>query len=383
MPSSTMTRLVAVQLWPVRPKPPITASFTASSRSASSSTMVGFLPPISSWTRAKCSVALRVDAGAGGVRAGEGEAADEGARGKRRPDRGAGAGDEVEDAGRQAGVLQALDELERRERRGRRRLEDDGVAVDERRRDLPRRDGDREVPRRDDGDDAERLAAAEQHRLRRVGRQHVAAEAPALAGEVAQDVARPRDLALASASVLPSSRVSVAAMSSDRSSSSSAARNRIAPRAGAGVAAHAGNASAAAATACSASAAVALGKVASTSSRVRRVARLEGAVVGRADPLAADQVLADLHVAHLARVGARRHVLRRAVTTYGAAGAALARPRRKKRAAASGAGGRTASWTKEAAGGPWTCACQQEARAGGALHRRPPLTRKRRALSKV
>ena len=38
------------------------------------------------------------------------------------------------------------------------RLEDDGVAVGERRRDLPGRDGDREVPRRDDADDADRLA---------------------------------------------------------------------------------------------------------------------------------------------------------------------------------------------------------------------------------
>jgi hypothetical protein len=48
--------------------------------------------------------------------------------------------------------------------------------------------------------------------------------------------------------------------------SSSAALNRIAPRAGAGVAAQAGNASAAAATAWAASAAVALGKTARTSS---------------------------------------------------------------------------------------------------------------------
>ncbi len=138
---------------------------------------------------------LAVDAGAGAVRAGEREAADERARGERLAHGGAGAGDEVEDAGRQAGVLQALDELERRQRRGRRRLEDDGVAVGERRRDLPGRDGDGEVPRRDDGDHAERLAPAEQHRLGRVGRQHFAGAAPALAGEVAQDVARPRDLA--------------------------------------------------------------------------------------------------------------------------------------------------------------------------------------------
>ena len=38
------------------------------------------------------------------------------------------------------------------------RLEDDGVAVAERRRDLPGGNGDREIPRRDDADDADRLA---------------------------------------------------------------------------------------------------------------------------------------------------------------------------------------------------------------------------------
>ena len=37
-------------------------------------------------------------------------------------------------------------------------LEDDGVAVGQGRRDLPGGDGDREVPRRDQGDDADRLA---------------------------------------------------------------------------------------------------------------------------------------------------------------------------------------------------------------------------------
>ena len=71
---------------------------------------------------------------------------------------------------------------------------------------------------------------------------------------------------VASASVLPSSRVSVRATSSRRSVSSSAALKRMAPRAGAGVAAHAGKASAAAATAWAASPAVALGNTARTSS---------------------------------------------------------------------------------------------------------------------
>ena len=55
-------------------------------------------------------------------------------------------------------LLQHLHEVDRRQRRQRRRLEDDGVAADQRRRDLPRRDRHREIPRRDHRADAERLA---------------------------------------------------------------------------------------------------------------------------------------------------------------------------------------------------------------------------------
>ena len=45
---STMTRLVAVQAWPVSPNPAMATKRAARSRSASASTIVGFLPPISS-----------------------------------------------------------------------------------------------------------------------------------------------------------------------------------------------------------------------------------------------------------------------------------------------------------------------------------------------
>ena len=48
--SSTITRLVAVQRWPVEPKAPCTIPPRALSMSASSSTMTAFLPPISAWT---------------------------------------------------------------------------------------------------------------------------------------------------------------------------------------------------------------------------------------------------------------------------------------------------------------------------------------------
>ena len=48
-----MTREVAVQRWPVEKNAALTTTFTASAISASASTMVGFLPPISSCTRAR------------------------------------------------------------------------------------------------------------------------------------------------------------------------------------------------------------------------------------------------------------------------------------------------------------------------------------------
>jgi hypothetical protein len=47
-----MTRDEAVQRWPVPKNAPSIAQSTARSRSASSSTTSGFLPPISSWTLA-------------------------------------------------------------------------------------------------------------------------------------------------------------------------------------------------------------------------------------------------------------------------------------------------------------------------------------------
>ena len=46
-----MTRLVAVHFWPVEKNAALTTFSTAELKSASASTMVGFLPPISSWMR--------------------------------------------------------------------------------------------------------------------------------------------------------------------------------------------------------------------------------------------------------------------------------------------------------------------------------------------
>ncbi|EWS62484.1 hypothetical protein Y695_04289 [Hydrogenophaga sp. T4] len=54
---TTIRRLVPVQAWPVSEKPPLTARSTARSRSASSITISGFLPPSSICSRVvRCTV---------------------------------------------------------------------------------------------------------------------------------------------------------------------------------------------------------------------------------------------------------------------------------------------------------------------------------------
>jgi ParB family chromosome partitioning protein len=68
----------------------------------------------------------------------------------------AGAGDDVDDARRQVGLLADLGEEQRGQRRGLGRLEHDGVAAGQRRGDLPGEHEQREVPRDDLADDAER-----------------------------------------------------------------------------------------------------------------------------------------------------------------------------------------------------------------------------------
>ena len=76
----------------------------------------------------------------------------------RLPELRARAGEDVEHAGRQPDLDRDLAERQRGQRRLARRLEDDGVAAGQRRRDLPDREQQREVPRHDRGADAERLA---------------------------------------------------------------------------------------------------------------------------------------------------------------------------------------------------------------------------------
>ena len=79
-----------------------------------------------------------------------------------------------------------------RQRRG---LEHDRVAADERGRDLPDRDRDREVPRRDARDDAERVPQRVAEVARQLGGDRLAAHAPAFCRDVLEDVDAALDLA--------------------------------------------------------------------------------------------------------------------------------------------------------------------------------------------
>ena len=97
--------------------------------------------------------------------------------------------DEVEHALGQAGAVQDVDDAPRRSPGTRSAgLKTTRVAVGQRRRDLPGRDGDREIPRRDDADDADRLAGDLDADARAHRGHDLAGEAQRLAGEELEDL---------------------------------------------------------------------------------------------------------------------------------------------------------------------------------------------------
>ena len=99
-------------------------------------------------------------------------------------DRTTAAVDDVHDAGRNSSLGEQLDEALTQKRRVGRGLEDDRVPADERRCDLPGGNRDREVPRRDHADDADRLAHAHVELVLELGRGRLAEQAPAFAAHV-------------------------------------------------------------------------------------------------------------------------------------------------------------------------------------------------------
>ena len=104
----------------------------------------------------------------------------------------AGAGDEVDDAGRQ--VVEAVGERQRRERRDLRRLADGGVAGRERGGELPGQQQQRVVPGDDAGDRADRLLDHERELARLDRRDHPAGGVAPDLGVVVEGGGGPADL---------------------------------------------------------------------------------------------------------------------------------------------------------------------------------------------
>ena len=102
---------------------------------------------------------------------------------------------EIEDTRRQAGARQDLRDRPGAAGRQVGGLADDGVAVRECRRDLPRRNRDRKIPRRDEPDDPQRLARDLDFDAGADRRKLLAGHADDLAREEPEDLARARRLA--------------------------------------------------------------------------------------------------------------------------------------------------------------------------------------------
>ncbi len=103
------------------------------------------------------------------------------------------AGDDVEDAFGDVCFERQFGEPENGKRRQLGGLENDGIAACERRADLPARDVEREVPRHDEADDAERLAERRRHAAG--GRNRVAVVLVDCAGVEVEDLRHHADLA--------------------------------------------------------------------------------------------------------------------------------------------------------------------------------------------
>ena len=160
MASSTMTRLVAVHFWPVEKNAALRVFSTAVAKSASAERWWDFCRPFPVGF-----AGLRREAFSCSQSPISQEPVNETALSRPGIDQGfsqfaAGAGDEIDDALGDAGLVQRLHHAPRAERRGGGGLEDNGVAADERGRELPGGDGAGEVPGRDQAHDAEGLRMA-------------------------------------------------------------------------------------------------------------------------------------------------------------------------------------------------------------------------------
>ena len=181
-------RRVAVHFWPADQNAPAYDASTARPRSASASTSSGLCPPSSSWTRlpsrvassrTECPVATEPVNEIARTRVSWTSAAP---TVEPRPV------STFSTPARQLRLRERLGDVQAGARRLVGELQDDGVAVDERGRELPDRDRDREVPRRDQRDDADGPAARRHLRAGRRLLEVLADRAERLARGVAQDL---------------------------------------------------------------------------------------------------------------------------------------------------------------------------------------------------
>ena len=198
MPSVTMRREEAVQRWPVEKKAPLTAHSTATFE-------IGVVEHDQRILAAHLELELlhrsRRDAGRGDLAAGRdraGEADGVDVRDARAAPAPTTEPRPITRLNTPVGRPARRDDLDERPGRARHevgRLEHHGVAVAERRRDLPGRDRDREIPRRDQADDAERLARDLDVDAGAHGGELLAGQPQRFAGEELEDLAGARDLA--------------------------------------------------------------------------------------------------------------------------------------------------------------------------------------------
>ena len=185
-----------MQVWPLAAKMPATTPLAAASRSASAKTMFGRLAAeLQRHAREVLGGALHHGL-AGRGPAGEGDLVDARVRDQRRARLVAVAGDDVEDARREARLLDQRGELERRGRRLLGGLDDDAAARGQRRRGLPAHQQHGRVPGRDRRHHADRLAQRVDEEVVAVGRQRLAADLVGRAREVVVVVGQPAQLAL-------------------------------------------------------------------------------------------------------------------------------------------------------------------------------------------
>src|SRR3989337_2359430 len=179
---------VAVHRWPAVPKAPNRTPSIKRPRSASSIARIAFFPPSSSPTLIIFLAALSYTRRPVSTPPVKETARMSGWATRPSPTPGPGPRDEFHDAGREARLVEDLDEPRRAEGREGRGLEDDRAARNQGRAALPSGNRHGEVPRRDEADRAHGEADGQAHLVRELRRDRRPEHPPPLAGRVLEEV---------------------------------------------------------------------------------------------------------------------------------------------------------------------------------------------------